>query len=421
MANSKQTIDKRVRYLEQMITDASLRGNALVPGAEDTIAIMQWGAELFRLSGGRNEVLFDRAGRVHIMVNTFNDETARLDYLSGGGTYFASGDSVGGYRVHPAFVVNGSIIRGFRTDKYLWPRVNNINYCASLYNLPPAWNISLNGMTDMVNATNNSSINPSGIKVHVQTRAEWSYYMLKSITEAFQSRGNTSQGKSHEVSSDVGTPCGYVYNGLPIHTQGGSMSTFTRHDGTIFGIADLVGNVSEWLQGARLVDGEIVIIQNNDAAIDTLTNNDFNPASYASSKYKAIMPDGSLVAPGTVGTLKYDYSSDPGASGQHGFLLNNTIAHKQTSDSPYGIVTFASLTAANDVNVPTIMRVLGLFPLLSSSPKGTIFMRNNGVRALYAGGSGDYSSHAGFGCANFDYVPSNTHSLIGGRSASLIQ
>lgn len=421
MANSKQTIDRRVRYLEQMITDACLRGNSLVPTAEDTIAIMQWGAELFRLSEGRNEVLFDRAGRVHIMVNTFNDETARLDYLSGGGTYFASGDSVGGYRVHPAFVVNGAIIRGFRTDKYLWPRVGNTNYCASLYNLPPAYNISLDAMTSMVNTTNNSSVNPDGIKVHVQTRAEWSYYMLKSITEAYQPRGNTSQGKSHEVSSDVGTPCGYLYNELPIHTQGGSMSTFTRHDGTIFGISDFVGNVSEWLQGARVVEGEILIMQNNDAAIDTLTNNDFNPSSYASSKYKAIMPDGSLVAPGTPGTLKYDYTADPGSSGGHAFRLNNTIAYKQTSDSPYGECIFASLSAASDVNVPTILRVLGLFPLLTSSPKGTIFMRNKGVRALCAGGNWGDGSSAGFGYASFYDVSASTGSNVGGRSASIIQ
>lgn len=421
MANSKQSIEKRVRYLEQMITDASLRDASLVPSEEDRIAIMQWGAELFRLSGGLNEVLFDRAGRVHIMVNTFSDETARLDYLSAGGTYFNAGAAASGLKIHPAFKVNGSIIRGFRTDKYLWPRVNNVNYCASLYNLPPAYDISLNTMTDMVNAANNATAYPDGILVHVQTRAEWSYFMLKSASEAFEPRGNSARGKSHKVSSDVGTPCGYVYEGMPIHTLGGSMSTFTRHDGTIFGISDLVGNVTDWLQGARVVEGEILIIPDNDAAANGLTNTDFNPADYASSKYKAIMPDGSLVAPGTTGTLKYDYLADPGTGGEHAFCVNNTLAHKQTTESPYGRVAFSSLTAAEGVNIPDIMRILGLYPLLKGSPEGSIFMRNIGTRALHAGGSWYNGSNDGLGCAYFYDVPSHTSLSLGGRSASLIQ
>ncbi|MCP6237317.1 hypothetical protein NL436_27935, partial [Klebsiella pneumoniae] len=69
-----------------------------------------------------------------------------------------------------------------------------------------------------------------------------------------------------------------------------------RHDGTPAGIADLVGNIWEFTPGLRLVDGEIQVLANNDAA----TASDFTDAA----PWKAVLQDGSLVAPGTSGTLK---------------------------------------------------------------------------------------------------------------------
>ena len=40
------------------------------------------------------------------------------------------------------------------------------------------------------------------------------------------------------------------------------------HDGTPFGIWDLNGNVWEWVGELRIVDGEIQVIPDNDAADD---------------------------------------------------------------------------------------------------------------------------------------------------------
>lgn len=68
-----------------------------------------------------------------------------------------------------------------------------------------------------------------------------------------------------------------------------------------------MGNVWEWVAGLRLVNGEIQIIPDNDAAFAS------TDMSASSPLWKAIRAsDGALVSPGTSGTLKYDI--DPNKS-----------------------------------------------------------------------------------------------------------
>lgn len=415
---STQELDKKRRNLEMMITEACLRGSDLVPTAEDKVMIQLWGEELFRMSEGKNQVLFDKAGRVHIMVNFYADSKARLDYLSQSNTLFNSGDA-GLSSVHPAFIVNNAPIRGFRLDKYQWPRVNGKNYCASLYGLPPAWGsggatMSYDGMHSAVDAVNGAATDPDGIKMHVQTRAEFSYLALLSAVKAFQCRGNTSYGKAHDKTSEAGTPCGYMYNGKPIHTATGTGPLTWYSDGTPWGVADLVGNVTEWASGYKMNEGEMYFMPNNDAA-----NTVASEHAIGGSKWKGLLSDGSFVAPGTDLTMKYDYTADPGTSGEKTFELTDTLRFKQTVEDPYGAVTLASLTAHEGLTVPTYLRLMMLFPLLTGTPKGRAYMRNYTVRASHVGGDWGGGSDAGFG---FSYggAPSGTSSSVGGRSASII-
>lgn len=416
---STQELDKKRRNLEMMITEACLRGSDLVPTAEDKVMIQLWGEELFRMSEGKNQVLFDKAGRVHIMVNFYADSKARLDYLSQSNTLFNSGDA-GLSSVHPAFIVNGAPIRGFRLDKYQWPRVNGKNYCASLYGLPPAYSsggitMSYDGMHSGVDAVNGAATDPDGIKMHVQTRAEFSYLALLSAVKAFQCRGNTSSGKAHDKTSEAGAPCGYMYNGKPIHTATGTGPLTWYSDGTPWGVADLVGNATEWASGYKMNEGEMYFMPNNDAA-DTVASEH----AIGGSKWKAILSDGSFVAPGTDLTMKYDYTADPGTSGEKTFELTDTLRFKQTVEDPYGAVTLASLTAHEGLTVPTYLRLMMLFPLLTGTPKGRAYMRNYTVRASHVGGHWNYTSYAGFGCSDGSYAPSSAGSGVGGRSASII-
>lgn len=416
---STQELDKKRRNLEMMITEACLRGSDLVPTAEDKVMIQLWGEELFRMSEGKNQVLFDKAGRVHIMVNFYADSKARLDYLSQSNTLFNSGDA-GLSSVHPAFIVNNAPIRGFRLDKYQWPRVNGKNYCASLYGLPPAWGsggatMSYDGMHSAVDAVNGAATDPDGIKMHVQTRAEFSYLALLSAVKAFQCRGNTSYGKAHDKTSEAGTPCGYMYNGKPIHTATGTGPLTWYSDGTPWGVADLVGNVTEWASGYKMNEGEMYFMPNNDAA-----NTVASEHAIGGSKWKGLLSDGSFVAPGTDLTMKYDYTADPGTSGEKTFELTDTLRFKQTVEDPYGAVTLASLTAHEGLTVPTYLRLMMLFPLLTGTPKGRAYMRNYTVRAPHVGGHWGYGSSAGFGCSYGNNTPSGTYYSIGGRSASII-
>ena len=417
---STQELDKKRRNLEMMITEACLRGSDLVPTAEDKVMIQLWGEELFRMSEGKNQVLFDKAGRVHIMVNFYADSKARLDYLSQSNTLFNSGDA-GLSSVHPAFIVNNAPIRGFRLDKYQWPRVNGKNYCASLYGLPPAYSgggitMSYDGMHSGVDAVNGAATDPDGIKMHVQTRAEFSYLALLSAVKAFQCRGNTSSGKAHDKTSEAGAPCGYMYNGKPIHTATGTGPLTWYSDGTPWGVADLVGNVTEWASGYKMNEGEMYFMPNNDAA-DTVASEH----AIGGSKWKALLSDGSFVAPGTDLTMKYDYTADPGTSGEKTFELTDTLRFKQTVEDPYGSVTLASLTAHEGLTIPTYLRLMMLFPLLTGTPKGRAYMCNYTVRASHVGGSWSYASYAGFGCSDGRDAPSGTGDSIGGRSASIIQ
>ena len=117
MANEGYTleqVDKRRRYIENQITQLCLQGTDLVPTNEGKVQIQMLGEELFRMSEGRNQVIFDKAGRVHIMVNFYCNEESRLDYLSANKTLFDHTDTSLKNNLHPAFIMDNSPIRGFR-------------------------------------------------------------------------------------------------------------------------------------------------------------------------------------------------------------------------------------------------------------------------------------------------------------------
>jgi formylglycine-generating enzyme required for sulfatase activity len=72
----------------------------------------------------------------------------------------------------------------------------------------------------------------------MMTNWEWSAIVLWCIKNGFQPRGNTVSGKSDAAA--------------------------WRHDGTYQGISDLVGNVWEWQDGFKIVNGEVFMPNDND-------------------------------------------------------------------------------------------------------------------------------------------------------------
>ena len=156
------------------------------------------------------------------------------------------------------------------------------------------------------------------------------------------------------------------------------------------------------------MDGEIQIIPDNNAAV---TGTD---QTATSTLWNAIMPDGTLVAPGTAGTLKWDLVS---ATVSGAFTLNTVIANS-AAVGIYGGISFAGLTATAGVNIPEILKKLAIMPVDSGDHGGDlIYMDNHGERLVFRGGSWPYTSGAGVFRLSGTYLRSAVSNDVGFRSA----
>jgi hypothetical protein len=140
-------------------------------------------------------------------------------------------------------------------------------------------------------------------------------------------------------------------------------------------------------------------LQDNNAADNTKDQSD------ASTEWKAILQDGSLVAPGTADTLKFDspVAGDGVGSNNLGApKLNTTIVNSMnpgnTADNgyyDYGYTTFETLAAEAGVTVPNLLKLLGIAPIDSVHGGDGLWVRNYGERLPIRGGSWSYGSDAG--------------------------
>ena len=150
----------------------------------------------------------------------------------------------------------------------------------------------------------------------------------------------------------------------------------------------------------RLVDGEIQIIPYGNAM-----KNDCNMGA-SSTEWKAIMPDGSLVNPGTTGTLKYDVIS--------GAIKVNTSITSQSNPN----IAFKDLKANSGIEIPKILIAAGLFPEASATYGGDrLYVNNEGERLPFRGSSYYSTSNAGASALNLSNPRSHVSSLVGFRSA----
>lgn len=418
---STDRIRKELDRMEYEITKICLAGSGMVPNDKDLPGLEAVAREIFDISGGRNEVRFNRKGQPSIMVNFPCDEKAFLDYLSGGGTYFevpAYTDTTNHKNLHPAFIVNNQAIRGFRLGKYKDVRVNGSNYHLSLFGLPPAWGSggfteSYNGLASRCDSINAATNLPEGDRVANITYAIFRYLAQLSVTEGFHMRGADYYGYAHNASGEKGTPGGdYTYRGQYVHVLNGSGPNSWRHDGTPFGVYGLIGCTREICHGYELDAGKHLVIPNNDAIRATASE-----LGETSTLFKAIKTDGSFVDRSTTeDVFYYDYLSDPGSSGEKSFRLATSLTHQQVSDSPYGGMTLSSLGVEDGVTVPMIMRLLGLYPLLIGTPRGRVYMRNTSTRKNCAWAGSSWSPGSGGGFSYLDADGSDLGAAVSGGS-----
>jgi hypothetical protein len=331
-------------------------------------------------TGGKNTVMYDDQGYPSIMVCI---PKFYLDEVIDGASH----------TVHPAFIVNGVEKPYIYISKY-----QNIIQNGRAYSLPgqdPATYVNFDQALSYCYA--------KGQGWHLMSNAERAAIALWCKKNNFMPRGNNNYGSDIAATYEHGRET-YFDSGANktgrIATGSGPASW--SHDGTPDGIYDLNGNVWEWASGLRLKDGEIQVIQDNNAAI---LNADH---SATSTLWKAIAStDGSLVAPGAAGTLKYDATN---ANGSGNIKLNSVITG-QSDGSQGASSAFESLTAVTGITVPMILKSLGLFPIDASEGGDNLWTNNNMERLPLFGGAWDRGSGAGVfalflndsrGFSNFD-------------------
>lgn len=343
-------------------------------------------------SGGRNTVMLDDLGQPSIMVRVDQFNLQDIDPVYGNG-------------VHPMFIVNGVTKSEIWIGKYL-AAVSN-GRAVSLPGRDPANSVNFDTAKGYCSA--------KGAGWHMMTNAEWAGIAIQARKINLMPRGNTYYGRSDAIPAECGVRQDY---GRPGNTSGnartltGSGPISWSHDGTQWGIRDLCGCVWEWVLGLRLNVGEIQIIENNNAVTAD--------HSAGSAAWKAVLQDGSLVAPGTAGTLKYD-SVTAGTTGVvGGAQLDDVIDNSNnpgSGDDGYTQTTFDALAADAGITAPPILKALCLFPGASALGGDRLYVRNYGERLPCRGGTWYYGGHAGVFALILNYPRSNSNTYFGFRPA----
>ena len=231
--------------------------------------------------------------------------------------------------------------------------------------------------------------NAKGLHWHQMSFAEWAAIVHLMHKTGYEPRGNTNYGKSHSHTYEVGA------KDSTGRTATGSGPVTWKHDGTPGGICDFVGNVWKRLSGSRIVNGEIQIMEGNAPALQV-------SHADASTAWKAIKPDGSLVAPGTSGTLRFN------ASGNIGTAVVTTGASSKA---------FSAIAAADSITLPEIIRELLLAPVEGVANVGNFWWNLEGERVPFRGGCYHDTSNAGASALNLNNLRSNVYGDVGFFSA----
>lgn len=196
-------------------------------------------------TGGQCTVLYDSKGFANYMriIPKFRCEDISANLGTG---------------VHPAFIVGGVEKSEIFIGQY--NAVNMDGFGVSQPGMAPYVNINFDNAK--LACTN------KGAGWHLMSNWEWAAVALWCIKNGMPLvRGNTYYGQSHAQPFETGRRCD---SGTPGNTAGawpailnGSGPASWRHDNSFAGIADLVGNIWEWNDGLKVVDGIIKMPADN--------------------------------------------------------------------------------------------------------------------------------------------------------------
>lgn len=334
-----------------------------------------------------NELLYDDTGMPSVMV-----KIPKLTYAQLG-----MGESTA---VHPAFIVNGQEVDAIWISKY-----QNIIQNGRAYSLPaqdPKASITFD--------TALAACEAKGPGWHIMTRMEWGLLVRWCENNGFIPLGNNNYGKHSTEKSYKGIPTLYGSDGKPNRLATGTGPLTWYHDNSPAGIADLCGNVWEWMGGIRTVYGEVQILANNNGADSD------NSQAVGSAEWKAIKADtGELVTPDgsgtTAGTVKMDWI---------GSKLTYTTTVTDDSDT-YHSTTLGAVVAGDGIGeaAKLLLQSLGMFPYTEDDLCKSHYISfdpNQAERFFYSGG-GWYSSSCGLASFYGNFPRSNFGTYFGFRAA----
>ena len=310
------------------------------------------------LTGGKNTVLLDDAGLPSVVV-VFPKHTNKE--LFGGSV-----------QTHSGHIVNGVEKSVMYVDKF-----KDIVYGGRGYSLPmrdPAAYVNFDQAVTYARA--------KGTGWGLLPFALHSEIALWCRANGTMPRGNNNFGA--DVSRPLEKGVGTYYdsaNKQDRRTATGSGPETWNHDGTVAGITDLNGNINEWWAGCRIVNGEIQIIPNCNCMLQDVS------LGSSSTSWKAIAADGTLVEPGTSGTLKFTWANS---------AITLTSGNATVED--IGRYTeFKSLALASGLTVPEIIKELALYPAETGGDYGGDgrWLDTSGERVALGGGDWYDGSTAG--------------------------
>ena len=332
------------------------------------------------LSGGKNTVLFDDLGMPSVMVPF--PKLKMSDLIAGGSE-----------NIHPAFSVDGAEKSVIYVSKYQNIVLNERGYSLPMRDPRASLNFD-QAVTYCRNKGKGWSLTPYSL---------WSAIALWCRKNGTMPRGNNNYGADHAYGHEKGVPT-YYESGKIARCATGSGPNTWNHNWMPDGIAGLNGNVWEWCAGMRLMNGEIQIIPYaNCMAADA-------SMGASSTLWKAIAADGSLVEPGTAGTLKWDV-----VSGKIQLTKGNITPKDQGNWLPYNNMTLGDGLAA----APELAKALLLYPDEPNGDYGGDYHGLNtlGERLPRCGGCWNNTSNAGVFCVNLNNPRSFSFADIGFRSA----
>jgi hypothetical protein len=260
----------------------------------------------------------------------------------------------------------------------------------------------------------------NGPGFHLMTNWEWAAVALWCVKNGFQPRGNTLYRKSHEAPWETGTPAPDYSD----KTLGGSGPVSWRHDNSIGGIADLVGNIWEWTDGFKLVDGLIYMPADNNfnlAEANWPAQGVYFDASAGPGDGEGAAHTGAPIL--SNGIAKYSETPDPAGGGDVRDLDYAYIG------GAAGWQQMALSTGYNGLPVALRQRMAQalIAPKLASgdsavvaAAKGAIWVRNYGERLPCRGGYWVDGAGAGLACLLLNEQRSDSYYNIGVRPAFIL-